>query len=73
MSGKCRKCACAQYRWNPVSSVQKFFSGSNITVSAGKNGVGAQASMNGLPLQDNRSSQTAYRNCLCGHHQNYHA
>ncbi len=73
MSGKCRKCGCTQYRWNPVSAAQKLVSGSSASVSVGGNGKGAQASISGLPLQDNKSDQTAYRNCLCGHHQNYHA
>ncbi len=73
MSGKCRKCGCTGYSWNPVSSVQKFVSGSNASVSASGKGISGQASISGLPLQDNKSDQTAYRNCMCGHHKNYHA
>ncbi len=73
MSGKCRKCGCTEYKWNPVSSVQKLASGISASVSAGGKIFGGQVSVSGLPLQDNKSDQTAYRNCLCGHHQNYHA
>jgi hypothetical protein len=73
MPGKCHKCACTEYRWNLVSSAQKLFSGSNASVSADGKILSGQASISGLPLQDNKSDQTAYRNCLCGHHINYHA
>lgn len=73
MSGKCRKCGCTGYRWNPVSAGQKLFSGGSASVSVGGKNAQAQASIQGLPVQDNHSNQTAYRNCFCGHHQNYHA
>ena len=73
MSGKCRKCGCQQYQWNPVSAVQKFFSGSQASVGFDGKVVSGRAGVNGLPMQDNKSDQTAYRNCMCGHHQNYHS
>jgi hypothetical protein len=73
MSGKCRKCGCTAYQWNPVSAAQKLFSGSQVSVSGNVKSVNAQANASGLPLQDNKSDQTAYRNCMCGHHANYHS
>jgi hypothetical protein len=73
MSGKCRKCGCTKYEWNPVSAVQKVASGFQISVSGDGKVISGQISASGLPLQDNKSDQTAYRNCMCGHHVNYHA
>jgi hypothetical protein len=73
MSGKCRKCGCTKYEWNPVSAVQKVASGFQISVSGDGKVISGQISASGLPLQDNKSDQTAYRNCMCGHHANYHA
>ena len=62
---ECRKCGCKEFKWNPVSAVQKLTSGMKYE----KDGFSAQ----GLPQQDNKSDQVAYRNCMCGHHRNYHA
>lgn len=62
---ECRKCGCKKFKWNPVSAAQKLFSGSKYE----KDGITVQ----GLPLQDNKSDQVAYKNCTCGHHRNFHA
>ena len=72
----CRKCGCKGFFWNPVSAGQKLFSGSKGEVKGevktGKGNVSATVSTQGMPYQDNKSDQVAYRNCLCGHHYNYH-
>jgi hypothetical protein len=68
----CRKCGCTWFCPNPVSAIQKLYSGSEATLGyngpAGKVGV----TIPGMPGQDNKSDQVAYRNCTCGHHWNYH-
>ena len=72
----CRKCGCKKYQWNPVSAAQKLFSGSKIEVKGevktGQVNVSGNFSTQGMPYQDNKSDQVAYRNCTCGHHKNYH-
>ena len=68
----CRKCGCKKYSWNPVSAAQKFFSGSTTEVKVEKGPVTVTHSTQGMPYQDNKSDQVAYRNCTCGHHKNYH-
>ena len=68
----CSKCACKKFIWNPVSADQKFISGSKLEVKAEKGGISGTLKTEGLPKQDNKSDQVAYRNCLCGHHYNYH-
>ena len=68
----CSKCACKKFIWNPVSAAQKFISGSKLEVKAEKGGINGTLKTEGLPKQDNKSDQVAYRNCLCGHHYNYH-
>lgn len=69
----CRKCGCKSFFWNPVSAFQKGVSGSSLSATVpGPRGSSISAAAGTLPTQDNRSSQTAYRNCMCGHHQNYH-
>ena len=60
----CRKCGCKEYSWNFVSSVQKFVSGGKFS--------GYGISYQAQEIMDNTSDQAAYRNCLCGHHKNYH-
>ena len=73
----CSKCACKKFAWNPVSAVQKLTSGMKGEVKAdvntGKVNVSGNVSAQGMPYQDNKSDQVAYRNCLCGHHYNYHS
>ena len=72
----CSKCACKKFVWNPVSAGQKLFSGSKVEVKGevktGNGNVSGTVSTQGMPYQDNKSDQVAYRNCLCGHHKNYH-
>ena len=72
----CSKCACKKFIFNPVSAAQKLFSGTKVEVKGeykGKSGsVGGNVSAQGMPYQDNKSDQVACRNCLCGHHYNYH-
>jgi len=63
--GKCAKCGCSGFFWNPVSAAQKAVSGTSGNVK----GVQFQ----GMPYQDNKSDQVAYMNCTCGHHKNYHS
>ncbi|CAF2072286.1 unnamed protein product, partial [Rotaria magnacalcarata] len=59
--------------WNPVSAAQKAWSGSSASGSVTlKGSVAVNVQPGVLPMQDNKSDQTAYRNCLCGHHYNYH-
>ncbi len=67
--GKCKKCGCTGFMWNPVSALQKFNSGSTTTNTQD----GTVKTTQSMPNQDNKSDQTAYRNCLCGHHYNYHS
>ena len=68
----CRKCGCKEYKHNLVSAAQKFFSGSSAEVKV-DNGVSSVTyKAQGMPYQDNKSDQVAYRNCKCGHHKNYH-
>lgn len=62
--GPCRKCGCQSFRYNFVSATQKLFSGFSFSFG----GVSGST----IPVQDNKSDQVAYRNCLCGHHFNYH-
>ena len=73
----CSKCGCKGFFWNPVSAAQKFTSGSKVEikgeVKTGKGSVGGSISTQAMPKQDNKSDQVAYRNCLCGHHYNYHS
>jgi hypothetical protein len=55
-------------------------SGTNVVATAeltGKSGimrgtVKTTLEAQGMPYQDNKSDQVAYRNCTCGHHWNYH-
>ena len=72
----CTKCACKKFFWNPVSAAQKLGSGfkgsANVDVKTEKANVGINVSKEGMPYQDNKSDQVAYRNCLCGHHYNFH-
>lgn len=72
----CRKCGCQSFIWNPVSAAQKGWSGSSPSVSGSANSKVVSGTINfqasTLPSQDNKSDQTAYRNCFCGHHYNYH-
>jgi hypothetical protein len=44
MSGKCRKCGCTKYEWNPVSAVQKVASGFQISVSGDGKVISGQIS-----------------------------
>lgn len=67
--GKCRKCGCKDFSWNIVSAGQKLMSG--FTGSYSKGGV--TANYQTMPAQDNKSTQVAYNNCMCGHHKNYHS
>jgi len=70
--GKCKKCGCKSFFWNPVSAAQKLFSGSETTVGyKGPQGQ-VESTFKGMPSQDNKSDQVAYKNCSCGHHYNYH-
>ena len=68
-SGGCRMCGCSKYKWNPVSAVQKAFSGTTADVNV----AGSSLHAEGMSYQDNTSKQVAYRNCMCGHHENYHS
>lgn len=72
----CSKCACKKFFINPVSAAQKFFSGTKAEVKGevktDKGNIGGTINIQGMPYQDNKSDQVAYRNCLCGHHYNYH-
>ena len=73
----CRECGCKRFVPNPVSAIQKLVSGGDVTVGGSvpvKGGAQVQASCRiaGQPTIDNKSDQAAYRNCLCGHHWNYH-
>ena len=65
--GKCSKCGCKSFFWNPVSAAQKLMSGSSANYNDGK------VSYQTMPAQDNKSDQVAYKNCTCGHHYNYHS
>lgn len=67
--GKCKKCGCTGFFWNPVSAVQKLASGTTGTYSSDGNTVNYQT----MASQDNKSDQVAYKNCTCGHHYNYHS
>ena len=67
--GKCSKCGCTGFFWNPVSAAQKFMSGSTGNYNDGK----VSGSYQTMPSQDNKSDQVAYKNCTCGHHYNYHS
>ena len=68
----CRKCGCKKYEHNLVSAAQKFFSGSSTEVKVAEGPVSVTHKTQGMPYQDNKSDQVAYRNCKCGHHKNYH-
>ena len=68
--GKCRKCGCTSFFWNPMSFGQKMMSGSNWDVSSPDQSV--KGNVQFMKGQDNKSDQVAYRNCTCGHHYNYH-
>ena len=72
----CSKCACKKFCFNPVSAVQKIFSGTKVEVKGelkgGKGNISGSISNSGMPYQDNKSDQVALRNCLCGHHYNFH-
>lgn len=67
--GPCRKCGCKSFLWNPVSGFQKLVSGGK----ASGNIKGVEFSYQTQPNMDNKTDQAAYRNCLCGHHYNYHS
>jgi hypothetical protein len=43
-----------------------------VDVKTEKANVSGNVSAQGMPYQDNKSDQVAFRNCLCGHHYNYH-
>jgi hypothetical protein len=69
----CRKCGCKMFIWNPVSAYQKSTWGTTTDVSEDlQEGVHVDSHTETPPPQDNKSDQVAYRNCLCGHHYNYH-
>ena len=74
----CTKCACTKFVWNPVSAAQKLFSGTKTDIEVGvKNekynaNANVKVSNQGMPYQDNKSDQVAFRNCTCGHHKNFH-
>lgn len=68
----CRKCGCQEFRWNPVSAGQKLFSGGSVSGTAGTPNASVSGTLQGQPVIDNKSDQAAYRNCMCGHHANYH-
>lgn len=67
--GKCKKCGCTGFFWNPVSAAQKLASGTTASYSNN----GATVNYQTMPNQDNKSDQVAYKNCTCGHHYNYHS
>ena len=70
---QCTKCGCNSFFWNPVSCAQKGTSGLEISADIPcKGGTSIKAGYKAMPLQDNKSDQVAFRNCLCGHHYNYH-
>ena len=72
----CSKCACKKFVWNPVSAAQKLTSGmkGEVKVDVKTEIVNASGNVSGqgMSYQDNKSDQVAFRNCLCGHHYNYH-
>jgi hypothetical protein len=71
--GKCSKCGCSGFKWNPVSAAQKAASGISGSIKGGIKGVGVGVDFQTMPYQDNKSDQVAYNNCTCGHHKNYHS
>ena len=72
----CSKCGWKKFFYNPVSAVQKALSGFKVEIKGeiknDKGSIGGTISNPGMPYQDNKSDQVAYRNCLCGHHYNFH-
>ena len=70
--GKCKKCGCTSFFWNPASAAQKLLSGSEHQVKYKGPEVEFGSTFKGMSSQDNKSDQVAYRNCSCGHHYNYH-
>ena len=62
--GKCRKCGCTQYDCDFWQGCANAF---QKTVDVLSTGVGKALGHNPQPNQN-----VAYRNCSCGHHENYH-
>lgn len=40
--GKCRKCGCQSFFWNPGQAIQKFFSGNSVQYKLKPLGVGVE-------------------------------
>lgn len=70
--GKCKKCGCKGYFWNPVSAAQKGLSGFSLSFEFKNKKLWGGGSPGFMAYQDNKSDQVGYRNCTCGHHYNYH-
>lgn len=54
------------YEWDPASAMRKLSSNVSISVNVGVAGISKQITGNYNPQTD------AYRNCVCGHHKNFH-
>jgi len=75
--GKCCKCGCKKFVWNPVSAAEALRDRIGRRVEKTEVQMsedGTHATLKSYPSinTDIHNSRDALRNCLCGHHYNYH-
>ena len=68
----CKKCGCSKFSWNPASALAAFANRWGVRPEGFEFEVSpSSASFKGKSVRVDETRE-AYRNCLCGHHYNYH-